>query len=76
MGIAGACANYFFDDFSSALLFLPRTVLTCADGQDIGAVPVELALADAGDAREVARFADLFLPGAGSNARIDQWDAP
>ena len=52
-GFAGACANYFFDEFvisprPSALL---RTLLTCADGQHIGPEPVQLPAADTGDAR-------------------------
>src|SRR3954462_11488104 len=54
MGIAGACANYFFDEFESVLRDTLRRLLTAADGQDIGPVAVELAHADAGDPREFA----------------------
>src|SRR3954471_16991391 len=52
MGIAGACANYFSDELKSALILFFRNLPTCADGQDIGSVAVELAQADARDPRQ------------------------
>src|SRR5690349_4402388 len=54
MGIAGACANYFFDEFASVTLAALRRLLTCADGQNIGPEAVELAHADPGDPRQLA----------------------
>src|SRR5688572_20910664 len=56
MGTAGACANYFSDEFGSVVLVLGSDVLACADGQDIGSVAVELPRADARDPRQLARF--------------------
>src|SRR4051812_38234640 len=53
MGIAGACANYFFDEFASVRLAVCPDFLACANGQNIGSVAVELAHADAGDAGQV-----------------------
>ncbi|GAA3152974.1 hypothetical protein GCM10017687_83440 [Streptomyces echinatus] len=38
MGIAGACANYFFDEFASVVAVVSARLLTCADGQNIGSV--------------------------------------
>src|SRR5215217_6579129 len=55
MGIAGACANYFFDEFESVALTLFVDLATCADGQNFGPEAVELPHADAGDPGELSR---------------------
>src|SRR3954447_9331291 len=49
MGIAGACANYFFDEFASIPVFFSLRLLACAEGEDIGSVALEFAHADPGD---------------------------
>lgn len=48
MGIPGACANYFLDEFVSVVLVKPHAFLACADGQDVGPVAIELAHPDPG----------------------------
>src|SRR5688572_13836744 len=57
MGIPGACANYFFDEFVSVAPVLAPRLPTCADVENIGPVPLQLAGADAGDATEFNRSA-------------------